>query len=161
MKPKLRPGRFPPEEASNAASKEVRSLSNLIMRYISLKLNKNYVETATGANAWILKFIKHREGQDVFQRDLEREFCITRSTASKVVTLMEKKDFIRRESVDMDGRLKKLILTEKGEHILSLMEEDGNTVEQTLVKGFSNEELEQFRGYIERMKKNIQGELSK
>lgn len=161
MKPKTRPDRFPREEASNVAGKEVRSLSNLIMRFISTKLNKEYVETATGANAWILQYIKCHEGQDVYQRDLEKEFCITRSTASKVVILMEKKGFLSREGVESDGRLKKLVLTEKGNNIINLMAEDRETVEKTLIKGFSDEEIQQFCSFIARMKENVQGELNK
>lgn len=162
MKPELRKCTHSAcDQSVHRAGKEVRSLSNLIMRFISAKLNKNYVETATGSNAWILQYIKHHEGKDVFQRDLEKEFCITRSTASKVVILMEKKGFIRREGVEGDARLKKLTLTEKGDMIIALMAEDKEIVEKTLVKDFTDEEILQFCSYIERMKQNIQGELNK
>lgn len=159
MKPKLRSCALPHDDGISTAGKEIRSLSNLIMRFITLKLNKSFVETATGSNAWILLYLSCHD--NVFQRDLEKEFCITRSTASKVVILMEKKGFIRRESVLGDARLKKLLLTEKGEQIVTLMKDDKNVVEQTLVKGFTEEELIQFCNYIERMKNNIQGELTK
>ena len=159
MKPKLREGVTPPEDGVASAGKEIRSLSNLIRRFMTLKLNKSFVESATGSNAWILLYLSCHS--DVCQRDLEKEFCITRSTASKVVILMEKKGFIRRESVEGDARLKKLLLTEKGEQIVTLMKDDKNVVEQTLVKGFTEEELIQFCNYIERMKNNIQGELTK
>ncbi len=161
MKPKLREGVTPPDDGMSTAGKEIRSLSNLIMRFITLKLNKNFVETATGSNAWILLYLSKHKEKDVFQRDLEKEFCITRSTASKVVILMEKKGFIRRDSVSDDARLKKLTLTEKGEQIIELMADDKYVVEQTLVKGFTPGELEQFCGYIQRMKNNIQGEIAK
>lgn len=161
MKPKLREGVTPPDDGMNTAGKEIRSLSNLIMRFITLKLNKNFVETATGSNAWILLYLSKHKEKDVFQRDLEKEFCITRSTASKVVILMEKKGFIRRDSVSGDARLKKLTLTEKGEQIIELMADDKYVVEQTLVKGFTSEELDRFCGYIQRMKNNIQGEIAK
>ena len=159
MKPKLREGVTPPEDGVASAGKEIRSLSNLIRRFMTLKLNKSFVESATGSNAWILLYLSCHS--DVCQRDLEKEFCITRSTASKVVILMEKKGFIRRESVLGDARLKKLLLTEKGEQIVTLMKDDKNVVEQTLVKGFTEEELIQFCNYIERMKNNIQGDLTK
>ena len=159
MKPKLRPGVSPPDDGITTAGKEVRSLSNLIKRFMSLKLNKSFVETATGSNAWILMYLSCHS--DVCQRDLEKEFCITRSTASKVVILMEKKGFIRRESVEGDARLKRLMLTEKGKQIVDLIKDDKYVVEQTLVKGFNQEELDLFCSYIERMKNNIQGELTK
>ncbi len=161
MKPKLREGVTPLDDGMSTAGKEIRSLSNLIMRFITLKLNKNFVETATGSNAWILLYLSKHKEKDVFQRDLEKEFCITRSTASKVVILMEKKGFIRRDSVSGDARLKKLTLTEKGEQIIELMADDKYVVEQTLVKGFTPEELDRFCGYIQRMKNNIQGEIAK
>jgi len=159
MKPKLRLGALPPDDGISTAGKEIRSLSNLMMRFITLKLNKNFVESATGSNAWILLYLScHSE---VCQRDLEKEFCITRSTASKVVILMEKKGFIRRESVLGDARLKRLVLTEKGKQIVDLIKDDKYVVEQSLVKGFTKEELDLFCSYIERMKDNIQGELTK
>ena len=159
MKPKLRDCALPPDDGIMSAGKEVRSLSNLIKRFITLKLNKNFVESATGSNAWILLYLSSHG--EVCQRDLEKEFCITRSTASKVVILMEKKGFIRRESVEGDARLKRLLLTEKGKQIVDIIKDDKYVVEQTLVKGFTREELETFCSYVERMKNNIQGELTK
>ena len=51
--------------------------------------------------------------KDIYQKDLEKKFSVTRSTASKVVKLMVQKGLIVREEVESDARLKKLILTEK------------------------------------------------
>lgn len=42
----------------------------------------------------------------IFQKDLETEFCIGRSTVTNILNLMEKKGFVRRESVSYDARLK-------------------------------------------------------
>ena len=50
--------------------------------------------------------------------DLEKEFDITRSTASKNVDLLVENGFIVREQVDYDARLKKLVLTEKAKEVL-------------------------------------------
>ena len=55
---------------------------------------------------------RHREEQ-VFQRDIEREFSITRSTVTNILQLMERKGYIERRSVPQDARLKKLVLTEE------------------------------------------------
>ena len=44
---------------------------------------------------------------------IEKEFDITRSTASKNVDLLVENGYILREPVDYDARLKKLVLTEK------------------------------------------------
>ena len=91
----------------------------------------------------------------MYQKDLEAEFNITRSTASKVVNLMEEKGLIRRESVPEDARLKKLTLTPKAVELGKEMERNREIVEARIVKGFTEEELEQFYSYIERIKKNV------
>lgn len=51
--------------------------------------------------------------QDIFQKDVEAEFQIRKSTATGILQLLEKKGFICRESVERDGRLKRVVPTEK------------------------------------------------
>ena len=109
----------------------------------------------TGANAWIIGYIAEHRDKDVFQKDFEEEFGITRSTASKVVNLMEKKGLIARCSVPGDARLKKLTLTPRSEEVYQLMVEDFIAIENTLAKGFSEGELEQFFDFIHRMQMNL------
>ena len=72
---------------------ELRKLSNLTCRYFDQQTNKRAVDAVTGTNGWIIGYIARREkeGREVYQRDLETRFGITRSTASKVVALMVQK----------------------------------------------------------------------
>lgn len=141
---------------------ELRSLSNLMRRYFEQYSHKKCIEAITGTNSWIIGYVgdKTGEGIDVYQRDLETRFGITRSTASKVVNLMVQKDLLERQSVPHDARLKKLVLTEKSLEIKKLMDEDHTLFESALCKDFTPDELSQLFGYIERMKKNLK-ELSK
>ena len=53
----------------------------------------------------------------MYQRDIEREFSITRSTVTNILQLMERKGYIERQSVPQDARLKRLILTEEGSRV--------------------------------------------
>ena len=69
---------------------------------------------------------------------------------------MEKKGFIRHECADHDARLKRLILTERSEAIVSMMEADASRTEKKLTAGFSEEELCALRGYLDRMIKNME-----
>ena len=55
--------------------------------------------------------------RDLYQRDIEEEFRIRRSTASGILQLMEKNGFIYRKSVARDARLKQIIPTEKAEKL--------------------------------------------
>lgn len=132
---------------------ELRYLNNLIRRYVDNKLHKKYIDSVTGTNGWIIGYIA--DHGDVYQKDLEAEFGITRSTASKVVSLMVQKGLIEHRSVPQDARLKKLVLTEKALELSKLMNQDHEAVETTLKKGFTEEELSNLHSYIERMKQNI------
>ena len=87
---------------------EIMRISTLIRRCADNTLPLQQVNNITGSNGWILQFLAEHEGENVFQRDLQNSFSVTRSTISKVVKLMESKGLIRRESVFSDARLKKL-----------------------------------------------------
>ena len=134
---------------------ELRSLSHLIYRFIENLPNKKRVESMTGTNGCIIGYLAENSGRDVFQKDIEKAFGITRSTASKVINLMEQKGLVERQSVSCDARLKKIVLTEKSKAISHLMAEDMNLVDGILTDGFSAQEKEALYNYLERMKKNL------
>lgn len=134
---------------------ELRSLSHLIYRFIENLPNKKQIESMTGTNGCIIGYLADNSGRDVFQKDIEKAFGITRSTASKVINLMEQKGLVERQSVSRDARLKKIVMTEKSKAIAHLITEDMILVEGILTDGFSEEEKEALYDYIERMKKNI------
>jgi len=136
---------------------ELRRLSNLTCRYFEQQTNKKQVDAITGTNGWIIGYIarQEKEGRQVCQRDLEARFGITRSTASKVVSLMAQKGLLDQQSVPEDRRLKQLVLTERARQVALLMEEDHQQFEQTLRRGFSEEELETLFFLLEKLKSNL------
>ncbi len=140
---------------------EIRSLGNLTMRLMDKKSHKEKIDAATGTNGWILGFLTEceTEGIDVFQKDIEKKFCITRSTVSKVLTLMEQKGLITRLNVYGDARLKKIVMTEKAREYFALMREDGIMLEQVLCRGLSENEIETFFALTKKIKANLKEEL--
>ena len=112
----------------------------------------------TGSNGWIIGYLWDNKEKDLFQKDLESEFHITRSTTSKVVNLMVEKGLIRREEVKGDARLKKLVLTQKAVEMAKEMEEGHERIERQIIKGFTKEELKQFYSYLDRLKQNVKQE---
>lgn len=64
----------------------------------------------------ILKFILlETMHKDLYQKDIEEEFQIRKSTVTGYVQLMEKNGYLTRESVKGDARKKRLVPTEKAE----------------------------------------------
>ena len=136
-------------------SRKLHSLSNLIMRYFDNSPIKKSLDQVTGTNGWIIGYLADHDDRVIYQKNLEKEFGITRSTASKVVNRMEQKGLIRRECVAEDARLRKLTLTPEAWDIFHKMEVDHTNLERKLMKGFSEEETEKLRGYIDRMYENM------
>lgn len=136
---------------------ELRSLNNLIRRYFEFSSHKKEIETVTGNNGWIIGYLSDNRDRDIYQKDLEDHFTITRSTASKVLSLMEQKGLIQRQAVARDARLKKIVLTEKAGKLEGLMKDDVRKMERTLTEGFTEEEINTLVAYIRRMKNNISG----
>jgi DNA-binding MarR family transcriptional regulator len=127
----------------------------MIRRYFDCATHRKEIEAITGNNGRIIRFLADSSERDVYQKNLEEEFAITRSTASKVLRLMEQKGLVARQAVEKDARLKKIALTEKGWEIYRIMRGDKEEMEQRLVRGFSEEELKTLYAYIQRMKDNI------
>ena len=144
-----------------SVGKEVHYLDNLIGRYIELAAGKSesQFEGITGNNGRILCYIARNEGCDIYQKDVEKEFCITRSTASKVLTLMEEKGLVERCRVPQDARLKKLVLTDASKSFVNMMNGNMNRVEYALTEGLTEEEIKTFIAIAEKMKNNIRGKV--
>lgn len=104
----------PPWEAPQVIPAQLRRVNNLIFRKIGQIARTNGVEAVTPMHGWIMEYLYRNSDTPVFQRDIEREFSITRSTVTNILQLMERKGYIERQSVPQDARLKRLVLTEKG-----------------------------------------------
>ena len=104
----------PPWEPPQVIPAQMRRVNNLIFRKINQFQRENEVEDVTPMHEWILSYLFWHRDEPVYQRDIEREFSITRSTVTNILQLMERKGYIERQSVPQDARLKRLVLTEKG-----------------------------------------------
>lgn len=133
---------------------DLRALVKSLNRLLSETMPET-ARIATGGNARIIMFLARNRNHDIYQHTIEQKFCITRSTASRVLALMEKKGLIERVPVEHDARLKKIVLTDKADAIVSILVENGERIEQRLVEGFSDEERAALAGYVSRMRANI------
>ena len=112
-------------------------------------------DSLTAHQDWVLRYLIRSEGSDVVQRDIEKEFSIRRSTASRTLQLMEKNGYIRREPVSYDARMKKLLITEKGKEARARMQDRLERFEAQLQKGISEEDLELVTRIVGQMEENI------
>lgn len=134
---------------------ELKALSNLIHRKFDqskTKLSTNL----TGMQSWIVGYLYVNLDKDIFQRDIEAEFSVRRSTVTGILNLMEKHDLIIRKSVENDARLKKIILTNKAIAIQETIINDIEKFEEHITKGITKEELNTLYHILDKIRLNIE-----
>ena len=134
--------------------KKIRCTSTKIARVVDNLDSIKKLENVSGTNGFIIVYI-YKSKEDVFQKDIEKEFGITRSTASTIISLMEKKNLIIREKVDSDARLKKLVLTDLAKDYCQDVLKDLKCFDEMLRKDISDEELDIFCSVLEKIENNL------
>lgn len=134
---------------------EIRRMNNLIRREVEKFECKRCGDKDLGTNGWILGYIYDHRDKDVFQKDIEDEFTIRRSTVSNILKLLEQKGMIVREPVSYDARLKRITLTEEAIDIHMTIRKDVSKLEFKLTKGISKEEIDMFFNIMKKFQKNI------
>ena len=123
-----------------------RNFDNLVAQ-----TSAGYTDSLSGRNIWVLRYLEKHRGEDVFQRDLESAFHIRRSTVSKTVEIMEQKGLLRRDSVNGDARLKRLILTPKAEQILEAVSRGVDQMEERVRNAFAPEDYERLLELLDKL----------
>lgn len=131
---------------------EVHRVSHLFKRM----LDDGMPPEMTGVHGHIIGFLRHNAQHEVFQRDIEAEFGIRRSTATGILQLMEKNGFLRREPVDYDARLKKLVLTPKALALHECIVARIRAVEAQATQGIDPEQLEIFFSVLDQVRRNLE-----
>ena len=98
--------------------------------------------------------IENKEGE-VYQKDLEEVFEVSKATISGVLLTMEKNKIIKRIPSESDARQKKIVLTKKSKKIYEEVKETFKKLDEEITKNISEEELSSFLNTIEKIRKNI------
>ena len=143
-------------ECAGKVGYEIKTLDHIIERNIINISLKNGMDRVTVMHGWIIGYLYANEHRDIYQKDLESEFHIAHSTATGILQLMEKKDLITRESIPRDARLKRLVLTARGNALHMKIVEGFDTIEHVLTDDIPREKLDVFHEVVEQVKTNIE-----
>jgi MarR family transcriptional repressor of mepA len=136
-------------------SRELKILNNKLNRRAEALIPPHLKCEVTEMQGRTIGFLFHHQGQDVFQKDVEAEFAITRATASKMLTQMEASGLITRRSVPGDARLKKLELTEKALHHMEYIRRGMLHFEEELTRGLNDEEKAELMTLLRKLETNV------
>ena len=147
---------IPPWEPPQVIPAQVRRVNNLIFRKINQFHRENNVDNVTPMHDWIMSYLYWHKNEPVYQRDIEREFSITRSTVTNILQLMEKKGYLTRTNDEHDARLKRLELTELGKkvHLDTIAVID--SAHDTMEAGITDEERRICFEVLEKICKNVE-----
>ncbi|HIU82210.1 MAG TPA: MarR family transcriptional regulator [Candidatus Ornithoclostridium faecavium] len=137
---------------------EVKTLARMMKQRIDDTEFMRTNEQMTGMQGWVLGYFTRHDGEEIFQRDLEAEFRVRRSTMTQLLNTMESRGLIERVEYEKDRRLKKIVPTTLAREFMERSIEAINEAEAQLTQGFSQQELDTFYSFIERCKYNLGGE---
>ena len=134
---------------------QLKIVMNKVNRYADASMPPEVKEEVTERQGRVLGYLHRNQDQDIFQKDVEAAFCITRSTASKMLSAMEESGLITRSGVTGDARLKKLVLTEEGLRISGEVLQMLHKINDLMIQGLSQEEITCLSNLLSKVEKNI------
>ena len=133
-----------------------RVIHNRIDKYFE-KRSEGSDHSLTRVQCATLHYLYDHRDDNVFQKDIESEFCITGATATNILKGLERQALITREPMPGDARLKKIMLTDEGCACNAQAYENMRHMEETLAAGMTEEELENLRNLLDRVIANLEG----
>ena len=133
------------------ATRYISKLSNKLLRKFDMLSSR---KEFSGSQGRTLRFLLSQT-EDIYQKDIEEEYSIRPSTATQLLKQMEKNGLIIREPEAYDNRLKKIVVTDKALLYKQQVIEDLTTLEETLIKGISETDLQVFFRVTEKMMDNL------
>lgn len=138
------------------AGRMVNTVSHQLKRHMSMH---KVEDGLTHMQRRVLHFILFESLKNpIYQKDIEKEFQIRRSTATGILQLLERDGFLYREADKSDGRLKKVVPTDKAKALRSQILEEICYVEQVLHRGISEEDMAVCIRVLEKMSENLLGD---
>lgn len=135
---------------------EMCRLMRLITRRNLAASASKTVEQLTKRHSYLLRYLFENESHNVYQRDIEKKFSLSRSAVTSLLQAMEKNDLVVREGVEQDARLKRICLTPKARNLHLQIEREIEEFEACLTKGITEEERRIFLQVIRKMRENLE-----
>ena len=136
---------------------DISKIDHIISRKMDAAVISSIDDNLTVSQAYAIDFIFNQcNKKEIFQKDLEKEFDLKRSSISLMLNNMEKSDLIKRVPVTEDARLKKIILTEKSIKLNEKISEVIDSIENKLSEDITLEEIEIFQRVLSKIRNNLE-----
>lgn len=141
------------QQEEKIAMRSIKRLSNGISREMCAAFGSGMFSGAQGRTLHFL--LAEHTKSDVFQKDIEAEFGLRPPTATALLKELEQRGLIRKEPVSYDARRKKIVVTEKALKYKDCVLKGLDKLNQKLIAGISEEEMQVFFSVTDKMLKNL------
>lgn len=136
---------------------DISKIHHIISRKMDATVISCIDDNLTVPQAYVIDFIYNESKQrDIFQKDLEKELDLKRSSVSLMLNNMEKSNLIERVPIIEDARFKKIILTEKAIILYKNISIAIDSVENKLSENITLEEMKIFYRVLDKIRNNIE-----
>lgn len=134
---------------------DIEKIDRIISRDMDANIMKAVGDKVTVSQAYVIDFMINTDKEDIFQKDLEKQFDLKRAAISLMLNNMEKNNLIKRVPVSEDARLKKLVLTEKSIALADTITTAIDEIENTLLEDLTQEEIDTFYTVLNKMRNSL------
>ena len=132
----------------------ITKIKQLHSRALAQCISDKGIDAFSGEQGKILFVLWQKD--KITQKELATEIGLAKNTITVMLEKMEKNDLIRRITDENDKRKSLVILTDYAKSLKKSFDEISDEMLRKVYKGFSEEEIDKYEGYLHRIIRNLE-----
>ena len=132
----------------------ITKLKQLQSRTLAQCISEQGIDAFSGEQGKILFVLWQKD--KITQKELACETGLAKNTITVMLEKMEKNNLIRRITDENDKRKSLVILTDYAKSLKKSFDEISDEMLKKVYKGFSEEEIDKYEGYLHRIIRNLE-----
>ena len=132
----------------------ITKLKQLQSRALAQYISEQGIDAFSGEQGKILFVLWQKD--KITQKELATETGLAKNTITVMLEKMEKNNLIRRITDENDKRKSLVILTDYAKSLKKSFDEISDEMLKKVYKGFSEEEIDKYEGYLHRIIRNLE-----
>lgn len=134
---------------------KIKKLLTYLEKYCTKKAKEYDIENLSGPQGKVIYYLYKNKDKEIFVKDIEKAFDITKSVASNLIKRMEKNNFIKVIPSKKDKRYKQVVLTTYAENKIPNLLIFKDDMHSMLAKNISKEDWLITKKTLKQLAKNI------
>lgn len=138
---------------------EIKNLNNcMVKKLFTLGKKEDEKFHPRPLQVEIITYLIENKDKTIYQKDIEEKLKISKAAVSDVLNSMEARGIITKEADVCDARRKRIIISKKAIEIHDVMMKHLDSLNDSILDGISEDELNIFYKVIEKLKENMEKE---